>query len=160
LDTQNGFERGLNAAIPALAGADELSGIGEMEAGVMGSYAQMVLDNELALSVLRLRRGFPADKEALAVDILGTIMDGSRNFLGQKHTMKYLKAGEVQLTKFAERGSWENWERNGMQTMADRAIDEAEKILREHEVPPLEPQQEKELDEIMAAAEKELVKKR
>ncbi|NUQ84187.1 MAG: trimethylamine methyltransferase family protein, partial [Anaerolineales bacterium] len=31
LDAQNAFERGLNAAIPALAGADELSGIGEME---------------------------------------------------------------------------------------------------------------------------------
>jgi trimethylamine:corrinoid methyltransferase-like protein len=44
-DVQNGFERALNAAIPALAGADELSGIGEMEAGVMGSLAQMVLDN-------------------------------------------------------------------------------------------------------------------
>jgi trimethylamine--corrinoid protein Co-methyltransferase len=160
LDTQNGFERGLNAAIPTLAGADELSGIGEMEAGVMGSYAQMVLDNELALSVLRLRRGFPADEEALAVDILATIMDGSRNFLGQKHTMKYLKAGEVQLTKFAERNSWESWERNGKQTMADHAVAEAEKILREHEVPPLEPQQEQELDKIMAAAEKELVKKR
>ena len=64
--------------------------------------------------------------------ILATIMDGSRNFLGQKHTMKHLKAGEVQLTKFAERSSWENWERNGMQTMADHAIAEAEKILREH----------------------------
>jgi trimethylamine--corrinoid protein Co-methyltransferase len=36
LDVQNGFERALNAAIPALAGADELSGIGEMEAGVIG----------------------------------------------------------------------------------------------------------------------------
>ncbi len=48
LDIQNGFERSLNAAIPALAGADELSGIGEMEAGVMGSYAQMVCDSEIA----------------------------------------------------------------------------------------------------------------
>lgn len=160
LDVQNGFERGLNAAIPALAGADELSGIGEMEAGVMGSYAQMVLDNELALSVLRLRRGFSADEEALAVDVIGTIMNGSRNFLGQKHTMKYLKAGEVQLTKMTERNSWENWERGGMKSLADRAIDEAERILREHEVPPLEPQQEKELDAIMAAAEKELVRRK
>ncbi len=160
LEAQNGFERGMNAAIPALAGADELSGIGEMEAGVMGSYAQMVLDNELALSVLRLRRGFSADEEALAVDVIGKIMDSSRNFLGQKHTMKYLKAGEVQLTKMTERNSWENWERGGMKSLADRAIDEAERILREHEVPPLEPQQEKELDAIMAAAEKELVKAR
>ena len=160
VDAQNGFERGLNAAIPALAGADELSGIGEMEAGVMGSYAQMVLDNELALSVLRLRHGFPADEEALAANVIAAVMDGSRNFLGQKHTMKYLKAGEVQLTKMAERNSWENWERNGKQNMADRATAEAERILREHEVPPLEPQQEKELDAIMLAAEKELVRKK
>ncbi|MBI5354553.1 MAG: trimethylamine methyltransferase family protein [Chloroflexi bacterium] len=160
IDAQDGFERGLNAAIPALAGADELSGIGEMEAGVMGSYAQMVLDNELAYSVLRLRKGFSADEEALGVDMIARIMDGSRNFLGQKHTMKYLKAGEVQLTKFAERSSWEAWERNGKQGMVDHAIDAAEKILREHEVTPLEPQQEKELDDIMSAAEKELVKKR
>jgi trimethylamine--corrinoid protein Co-methyltransferase len=58
-DVQDGFERGLNAILPALAGADELSGIGEMEAGVMGSYAQMVIDNELAGSVLRLRRSSP-----------------------------------------------------------------------------------------------------
>jgi trimethylamine--corrinoid protein Co-methyltransferase len=160
LDAQDGFERGINAAIPALAGADELSGIGEMEAGVMGSYAQMVLDNELADSIQRLRRGFSADEDALGVDVIAAIMDGSRNFLGQKHTMKYLKAGEVQLTKLAERNSWETWERTGRQGMVERAADKAERILREHQVEPLEPQQEKELDKIMAAAEKELVKKR
>ena len=38
--------------------------------------------------------------------------------------------------------------------MADHAIDEAERILREHTVPPLEPQQEKELDRIMAEIDK------
>jgi trimethylamine--corrinoid protein Co-methyltransferase len=47
LDIQSGFERGLNAAIPALAGADELSGIGEMEAGVLSSFAQIVCDNDM-----------------------------------------------------------------------------------------------------------------
>lgn len=160
LDAQNGFERGLNATIPALAGADELSGIGEMEAGVMGSFAQMVLDNDLARSVLRSRRGFTADDDTLALKEVAAAMDGSRNFLGQKHTMKHIKAGEVALTKFAERGTWETWERGGKQGMVERAIAETEKILKEHEVPPLEPQQEKELDKIMAAAEKEMVRKR
>ncbi|HEX6269118.1 MAG TPA: trimethylamine methyltransferase family protein, partial [Anaerolineales bacterium] len=160
LDAQNAYERGLNAAIPALAGADELSGIGEMEAGVMGSYAQMVMDNELAAGVLRLRRGIKADVEELAVDIIGNVMNGTRNFLGQKHTMKHLRAGEVALTKFAERNSWDTWEEKfGRKGMADYATAEAERILREHQIPPLEPQQEKELDAIMAAAEKEMVRK-
>lgn len=161
LDTQNAFERGLNAAIPALAGADELSGIGEMEAGVMGSFAQMVLDNELVGSVQRLRKGLSADAEHLAVDIILDVMNGTRNFLGQKHTLKHLRAGEMALTKLAERNSWDTWEEKmGRKQMADYAIDEAERILRDHIVPPLEAAQEAELDKILAAAERETVRKK
>jgi len=156
LDIQNGFERGLNALIPALAGADELSGIGEMEAGVSGSYAQMVADNEFASSIRRARKGYAADPDALAVDVVAAAMDGTRNFLGQKHTMKYLKSGEVNLTRLAERGSWETWETGGHQGFAERAQAEAECILREHEVPPLDDAQERELDALLEAAEKEL----
>ncbi|MEW6716208.1 MAG: trimethylamine methyltransferase family protein [Chloroflexota bacterium] len=157
LDVQDGFERALNATIPALAGADELSGIGEMEAGVMGSFAQMVCDNEFAAGICRLRQGFPADEDALAVEVVSAVMDGTRNFLGQRHTLRYLKAGEVLITRLAERSSWETWEEAGRQGMVERAQSEAERILREHQVPPLEPVQEKELDAIMAAAEVELV---
>jgi trimethylamine---corrinoid protein Co-methyltransferase len=158
LDAQDGFERALNAAIPALAGADELSGIGEMEAGVMGSYAQMVADNEFAGSIYRIRKGIVADSDALAVEVIASAMSSTRNFLGQKHTMKYLRSGEVYLTKLAERGSWEAWDNAGRVGFVERAQAEAEKILREHEVPPLEAAQELELDALMMAAEKELVK--
>ena len=158
LDAQNGFERGLNAILPALAGADELSGIGEMEAGVMGSSAQMVADNEFAGSVLRIRAGFTVDEEALGVDVIAAAMAGTRNFLGQRHTMKYLKSGEVYLTRLAERSSWETWETGGRKGLLERAQSDAERILQEHQVPPLDEAQERELDAIMAAAERELVK--
>jgi trimethylamine--corrinoid protein Co-methyltransferase len=159
LDHQSGFERGLNAMIPALAGADELSGIGEMEAGISGSFAQMVADNEFASSILRARKGFEVNDDSLAVELFNPVMDGSRNFLGQKHTMKYLKSGEVLMTKLAERGTWESWEKDGRPNLARRAQAEAEKILREHQVAPLEDAQEKELDKILSAAEKELARK-
>jgi trimethylamine--corrinoid protein Co-methyltransferase len=155
LDAQDGFERALNAGLPALAGADELSGIGEMEAGVMGSYAQMVIDNEFAGSISRMRRGFAADEDALAVDVIAAAMQGSHNFLSQKHTMQHLRSGEVFMTKLAERGSWEGWEAAGRMGMGERAQAEAERILREHQVPPLEATQERELDELMMAAERE-----
>jgi len=158
LDVQNGFERALNAILPALAGADELSGIGEMEAGVMGSFSQMVVDNEFAGSILRARKGFKADPDALAVDVIAPAMVSTRNFLGQKHTMKYLKSGEVFLTRLAERSSWDTWETGGRHSLTERAQAEAGRILRAHQVPPLEPAQEHELDAIMAAAERELVK--
>jgi len=156
LDAQDGFERALNAAIPALSGADELSGIGEMEAGVMGSFAQMVADNEFAGSIYRIRKGITADAEALAVEVVAAVMEGPRNFLGQKHTMKYLKSGEVFLTRLAERGSWDGWNNSGKIGMVERAQAEAERILHEHQVPPLDNAQERELDELMIAAQKEL----
>ena len=158
LDAQDGFERALNAGLPALAGADELSGIGEMEAGVMGSYAQMVVDNEFAGTISRMRKGITVDKDALAVDVVASVMDTSRNFLGQKHTMKYLKSGEIFMTHLAERGSWKSWLNAGKSGIVERAQAQAERLLSEHQVTPLEEVQERELDKIMSAAQNELVK--
>jgi len=155
LDLQSGYERGLNAAIPALAGADELSGVGEMEAGVMGSYAQMVCDDELVASISRLRRGFAVDEDALAVDVIEAVMGGSRNFLDQRHTVRYLRAGEVLYTRLAERRSWQEWDGTGRDGLAERAQAKAEWLLGEHEVPPLSGEQERELDAIMQAAASE-----
>jgi trimethylamine--corrinoid protein Co-methyltransferase len=162
LDLQNGYERALNAVIPALAGADELSGIGEMAAGVMSSYAQMVCDAEIAASIRRLRRGFAVDEEALAVDVIARVMDGPRqgrggNFLDQRHTVRYLRSGEVLATRLAERRGWDEWDQTGREVMADRAQAEAERLLAEHDVPPLSEDQERALDVIMQEAEKELV---
>lgn len=150
LDLQSGYERALNAVVPALAGADELSGVGEMAAGVLGSYAQMVCDDELAAGINRLRRGFATDEDALAVEVIAEVMDGPRNYLGEPHTVRALRAGEVLLTRLAERG------RGTGGGMLERAQAEAERLLAEHKVPPLGEDQERELDEIMREAEKAL----
>jgi trimethylamine--corrinoid protein Co-methyltransferase len=158
LDIQNGFERSLNALIPALTGADELSGIGEMEAGVMGSFAQIVCDNEIAGSVRRVIRGFEVTDESLAVDVISSAMNSSHNFLGQKHTMRFLRAGEVLLTTLAERGTWETWETNNRVGMAERAQSEAEHILLNHQVPPISEDQERHLNEILNEADQKLKK--
>ena len=157
LEIQNGYERALNAAIPALAGADELSGIGEMEAGVMGSYAQMVCDDEIAASVRRLRRGFAVDQDTLAVAVIASAMDGARNFLSEQHTVRHLRAGEVLVTRLAERRDWDAWDQSGREGMAERARMKAEQLLAEHQVPPLNSAQEQALNEIMQHAAKELL---
>lgn len=161
LDLQGGYERTLNSVVPALAGADELSGIGELAAGAIGSYAQMVCDDEIAASVRRLRRGFATDEEALALEVIARVMDGagqgrSGNYLDQRHTVRYLRAGEVLPTRLANRRTWQEWLRGGRETMADRAQAEAERLLAEHQVPPLSDDQERALDEILREAKREL----
>ena len=70
--------------------------------------------------------------------------------------MKYLRAGEVRMTKLAERSNWEAWERGWKQNTADCAQAEAARLLREHHVPPLEERQEREPDALLASAEGEL----
>jgi trimethylamine--corrinoid protein Co-methyltransferase len=146
------FRTAINAMLPALAGADELSGIGEMEAGVMGSYAQMVIDDEIAGGIQRVCRGIKADKEALAVDVILEVMAEERNFLTQPHTVRFLRQGETMITRLAERGGWESWDRTGRQGMGERAQSEAVRILSTHEVPSLDFTQEQELDRLLAAA--------
>ena len=83
-------------------------------------------------------------------------MRSSHNFLGQKHTMRYLRGGEVLLTSLAERGSWETWEANGRMGMAERAQSEAIISCKTHQVPPLSADQERELDEILHEADQKL----
>lgn len=158
MDAQSSYERALNAVIPALAGADELSGFGMQAAAIAGSYAHMVWDNEIAASVRRLRRGFSADPDALAVDVIAAAMDGSRNFLGQRHTVRYLRAGEMWLPRLADWRNWDEWDRAGRQDTIVRAQAEAERLLAEHQVPPLTAEQERGLEEIMEQAARLLLR--
>ena len=157
LDIQSGYERTLNAVLPALAGADELSGIGEMEAGVMGSYAQMVCDNEIAASVRRVLDGFTVNEDSLAVAVIDKVMGGPRNFLAEPHSVKYLRAGEIMVPQLGERRTFAEWDRTGRRGFVEKAKAEADRILAEHEVLPLEDGQEKELEKIMQTATNELV---
>jgi trimethylamine--corrinoid protein Co-methyltransferase len=155
-DVQNGAERAFNALLPALAGADELSGIGELGAGTISSSVQIVLDNEIAGSVGRAVRGFAVDADTLAVEVIGRVMDGPRNFLAEKHTALMLRAGELFHTRLAERRAWEAWDRAGREGMVERAHAEVNRLLAEHEVPPLAAEQERALDAIMQAADADL----
>jgi len=152
INLQNGYERALNAAIPALAGADELSGIGDLGAGTTGSYTQMVLDDQIATSVRGLLQEVRVDEDALAVEVIEAVMAGPRNFLGQRHTVRYLRAGEVLYPRLADRRTWEEWGRGGREGMVERAQAEAGRLLAEHEVSPLSEVQERALDEILQAA--------
>ena len=149
LDLRNGYERSMNAIVPALAGADELSGIGEMASGIAGSYAQMVLDNEIAAGTRRVRQGLRVDADSLAVALIASVMDGARNFLAEEHTVRYLRQGEVLYRKlFSDpTGTGDG--------LLQRVLSETRRLLAEHEVPPLAQEQERELDSLLEAAGRE-----
>jgi trimethylamine:corrinoid methyltransferase-like protein len=86
-------------------------------------------------------------------------MEVQRNFMAQSHTVKYLRSGEILYETLGIRETLEQWNQKGRIGLAERARLEADRLLREHEVPPLSENQEIELDRIIAAAEKEIIRK-
>jgi trimethylamine---corrinoid protein Co-methyltransferase len=154
-DVQSGYERAINALVPALAGADEISGVGEVWGGVVGSLAQMVMDDEILDSVKRMLRGFEVDQETLAVEVIAQVMDGPRNFLGQKHTAKYMRRGEVMQARLAGREGWAEWEASGRRGLVERASERAAELLASHEVPPLSKEQQAAIEDVIQTVERE-----
>lgn len=150
-DMQSGYERAINALTPALAGADELSGVGEMAGGVCSANFQIVIDNDIYGMVRRVRRGFAVDADSLAVEVIAHAMDGSRNFFKEQHTRRYLRSGEVWQGRLGltETG-WEAWAAAGAATVLERGQREARRILAAGAVtPPLPEDQAAALDEIL-----------
>ena len=129
MDIQNGYERAINALMPVLAGADEISGVGEMEGGLSSSLAQIVLDNEILSSIHRIQNSFSIDSDSLAIDVISKVMRGSHNFLAEKHTIKYLHQGEVFNPQLAVRDSWSQWEKGGRRSMIEDAAKMADRII-------------------------------
>ncbi|MEM2587755.1 MAG: trimethylamine methyltransferase family protein [Candidatus Bathyarchaeia archaeon] len=152
-DMQSGYERALNALVPVLAGADEISGVGEMEGGVTSSILQMIIDDEILSSIKRIWRGFEVSEESLAVDLIARVMAGSRNFLAEMHTVKYLRRGEILIPKLAVRESWAEWEAAGRPGIVERAKEKAMELLAHHEVPPLSNDQDVAIRELIKAME-------
>ncbi len=155
IDIQSGYERALNAALPALAGADELSGVGEMAGGVCSSNVQMVIDNEIVGMVRRVRSGLAVNEDTLALDVIARVMGlSARTFLAEPHTVQHLRAGEVWQARLGVQGvDWVTWRADGCETIVERAQAEAARILREHEVPPLSEEQGRALDELIRSAQ-------
>jgi len=149
LDLQSGYERAFNALLPVLAGADEISGVGEMAGGMTSSLAQMVVDDEILANIARIQRSFEVNKDSLALDVIKTIMGDTRNFLAEDHTIKYLRGGEVLLPELAGRETWDEWQASGNQGLVERAQAKVEELLAQHEVPPLNDEQISALDDVI-----------
>lgn len=152
-DIQSGYERAFNALIPILAGADEISGVGEMDGGVTSSLVQITIDDEILSSIKRIWQGFEVNEDTLAVELIARVMAGPRNFLAEMHTVKYLRRGEVLLPRLAVRESWAEWEAAGRRGLVERAKEKVVELLATHEVPPLSEEQDAGMREIIEAVE-------
>ena len=152
---QMGLERMLVSVIPAMAGADSLSGIGGAW-GTNSSYEMLVIDNEIYGDVFRVVQGIEVDKGRLALDVIDKV-GNMGTFLSQMHTMEYLRRGEIRISPlWDKRGAERAW-KEGIRPLEERAREEARRILKEHEPERLDKDIEKELARVVKEASKSLM---
>ncbi len=155
-DLQIGLERMIAALPPALAGADNLSGIGGAWENA-GSLEMAVIDDEIYQDVFRLVRGIEVDEDRLALDVIDKV-GPMGNFLAQRHTMKYLREGEMRNSPLWDKRTMDRARTEGVRPIQEVARDRVRKILAEHTATPLDRDVDRELTRVVAEGGKRLLK--
>jgi trimethylamine--corrinoid protein Co-methyltransferase len=154
LDEQAAFEKAMTIVLVAQVGSNLISNGGALEAERMWSPVQLVIDNEINAMVGRILDGITVTEETLAVDIIKEVGPIPGDYLGTEHTRITWKEEQF-LPRLSDRQRYETWVEEGSQDITDRARERAREILRTHEVPPLPEEQDRELNRIVRAAERE-----
>ncbi len=118
----------------ALAGANLIYGLGMLEMGVTFDFGQLVMDSEFAKMIKQCVQGIPVNDETLSVDTIKEI-GPFKDFVSHESTFNYMKS--ISHPKLIDRRNRAKWEERGATSLHERALDEARRILSEHEVPPL-----------------------
>ena len=126
-DAQSGFETGMSAVAAVLAGVDFVSIGGVLDALMSFDFAKAVIDNEIALMLKRVKRGFEFSEENLALDVIAEVGPGGM-FLDTLHTLKRMRTTAL-LPEIADRSPRQEWEANGALDAHARAMRRAREIL-------------------------------
>lgn len=128
-DAQAGYERSVSATGGMLAGMDMLQIGGLIEALMTFDYAQLAIDNEIALMLTRIKRGIEYNSEEVAEALEETKDVGPGGvFMETPLTMKNLRSLQY-LPMIADRNSRIAWESAGSKDAASRALDFVKEIL-------------------------------
>lgn len=122
-----------------------------LELGVTFSFAQLLIDNEIAAMVKRVVQGITVNEETLAVEIINKVGAG-KDFLGQRHTRDFM-AKEQSKPTLIDRRMRGAWRSRGSKTMAEQANERAIEILEKHKPAPLQEEVLKKFKEIIQSAE-------
>src|SRR5512138_59011 len=133
-DAQSGYETGMSTVAGLLAGADLFNMGGLLDALKVFDFGKAVLDDEIALMLKRIKRGFELDDTELALDVIARVGPGG-SFMVQPHTMKRMKNAAL-LTTLSDRNARAQWEGKGSLDTHARAMLRAREILARPAAPP------------------------
>ncbi len=126
-DAQSGFEKGMSPLMGALSGADFIVMGGLQDALMSFDFGQLMIDNEIARMIKRVRSGFGFSKDAASVrEIKDTGPAGM--FADNPATLERMHDATF-MPELADRNLREKWELEGASTIHQRALNKALEIL-------------------------------
>ena len=147
---QAGMEKAFSMLMPILCGSVGIGTLGALENCMMFSPQQLVIDNDLVGSVRNLLNGFEVSDETLAVEAIREVgPDGS--FMAHEHTLRHLR-DEKDPSRLYNRQAWAAAQADSTQKLEEKAKQIAAKLIQREGPRPLTPDQEREIDEIVAEA--------
>lgn len=151
-DGQSVLEECIGAFVTGFAGRPAvLCGAGSMEIGLIASFEEMVISNEIFSIVRRAIKGFEVSDDILGLDAIARVGIGG-NFLQDEHTFKYLR-NEYTNSLFVKPKTKDSWRSGGSKGMVDIAREKARSILKEHQPKPLSEEVKSRLQEVVKEAE-------
>ena len=126
-DAQSGYETGLSTMTGVLAGMDMLNMGGLLEALQTFDFAKAVIDDEIALMLKRVKRGFEFSEENLALDAIAEEGPGG-TFMTNPYTLELMKTTAI-LPQIADRDAREAWEQKGALDAHAHAMQRVREIL-------------------------------
>lgn len=126
-DAQSGFETGMSTVAGMLAGMDMMNMAGLLDALKAFDFAKAVIDDEIAMMLKRIKRGFEFSQKNLALDVIAEVGPGG-TFMTHDTTVKNMKTINL-LPKIADRDPRVSWEAKGKIDASGRALQRAHAIL-------------------------------
>lgn len=154
-DGQSMADRLLLGLLVAMGDSDILTEAGQLEAGLVCSSVQLIIDDILARMLKRAHLGVKVDDDTLAWKEIFEITPGS-HYLEQSHTLKHCR--EALRTELFLRQSREDWLSEGGKDMVARAGDKYRELKKKLKPQPLPEDVKKELSKIVKRADELLVK--
>ena len=157
LDAQCGQESAMNVLLASMAGINlVVNALGGLGPGIQAnSYAAMIFHNENLKAISRVLNGIEISDEALALNVIHEVGPGGE-FLSHSHTLKHFRS-EFFLPKLYDRTDYDVFEKSEKQDIVLRAIEMAQEILQSQQVPELDADISKKLDEIVKNIHKKYV---
>lgn len=158
LDEQSGYEKMLNAMLPALSGGTLITGFGSIASVMCCSLSQLVIDNDILNMIYRAQRANDVTDDILGFDAISAVIDDGETFMEQDHTVDYLLEKELWQPGIGFASVWADWLKQGEVPLTEKAQLRAQELLKKDAETPINTDLDAEVEKILLAAKKELIK--